>query len=145
MSANGDLLVGREALKAAKPRKRRAVKAPQPSEGQVVTSIINALKLYGCTCQVNPNEAMSRMAGRGMKILHTILGFPDLTVMSRDGRTAYLEVKAPGAKPRNAKDVLHWQRQADCRDMLTRMGHVAAQVRSIDDARDVLRAAGWRL
>jgi hypothetical protein len=139
-----DLHLGREPLDTAIPRGRRAkrVKAPQPSETQVVNAIRNRLALYGCLCQVNPNEAKSRN-GEGRKILGTILGFPDLTVIAPDGRVAFFEVKAPGAKPSGEKGRAHWARQAETRATLARMGHLAALVRSQDEAVDTLRAAGW--
>jgi hypothetical protein len=139
-----DLHLGREPIDTAMPRKRPA-KAPQPSETQVVNAIRNRLALHGIICQANPNEARSAAAGRGLKIRGTILGFPDLTVMSGDGRTAFLEVKAPGARPRNAKATAHWQRQAETRATLARMGHLTGLVRDQDEAVELLRQAGWRV
>ncbi|MFN7882823.1 MAG: VRR-NUC domain-containing protein, partial [bacterium] len=98
---------------------------------------------YGVLCQPNRNEARSAAVGRSAKILGTISGFPDLTVISSDGRTAYMEVKTPKAKPRNAKDVLHWKRQAETQEMLRRMGHKAEIVRSQDEAVALLQEWGW--
>ena len=121
----------------------RKPKAPQPSEMQVEAAIINCLIFYGVVCQPNRNEARSAAVGRSVKIKGTISGFPDLTVISSDGRTAYMEVKTPKAKPRNAKDVLHWQRQAETQEMLRRMGHNVAVVRSWDQALAALREWGW--
>jgi dihydroorotate dehydrogenase len=66
-------------------------------------------------------------------------------VISNDGRTAYLEVKTPTAKPRNAKDAAHWARQADTQAMLRRMGHDVAVVRSQDDAVLMLQEWGWNV
>jgi hypothetical protein len=54
-----------------------------------------------------------------------------------------MEVKTPTAKPRNAKDALHWQRQAETQAMLSRMGHYVAVVRSVDEALAALREWGW--
>jgi hypothetical protein len=137
-----DLLLGREPIDTAMPRKRqRASKAPKPSETAVVNAIRNRLALYGCVCQVNPNEAKSR-GGQGRKILGTISGFPDLTVVAPNGRVAFLEVKAPGAKPSGDKGRAHWDRQAETRATLARMGHVTALVRCQDEATQVLRNAG---
>jgi len=145
--SNVALLLGDEPLDTAIPSRRRAPKRRtlKVSEGTVVNAIKSRLALYGCLVQANPNEARSAAAGRGMKIRNTILGFPDLTVIGPDGRTAYLEVKAPGAKPKNEHDRAHWQRQADTRATLARMGHVTAMVRDQDEACAVLRAAGWRV
>ena len=55
----------------------------------------------------------------------------------------FMEVKTPIAKPRNAKDALHWQRQAETQEMLRRMGHYVAVVRSVDEALAALREWGW--
>jgi len=54
-----------------------------------------------------------------------------------------MEVKTPKAKPRNAKDVLHWKRQAETQEMLRRMGHKAEIVRSQDEAVALLQEWGW--
>ncbi len=121
----------------------RKPKAPQPSETQVESSIRNSFFLYGIICPPNRNEARSAAVGRSIKIKGTISGFPDLTVISSDGRVGFMEVKTPNAKPRNAKDVLHWQRQAETQAMLTRMGHSVAVVRSVDEALAALREWGW--
>ncbi len=124
-------------------RKPKAPRPPKISEQQVVDAIRSRLVLSGVLCQPNPNEARSAAAGRAVKIRGTIAGFPDLTVISNDGRTAYLEVKTPTAKPRNAKDAAHWQRQAETQAMLRRMGHDVAVVRSQDDAVTLLQEWGW--
>ena len=122
------------------PRKR---KAPEPSEKQIETAIGNRLFLSGVLCQKNPNEARSAAAGRALKIRGSISGFPDLTVISSDGRVGFLEVKTPNAKPRNEKDRLHWQRQADIQNALCRMKQNVAVVRSQDEAVEALKAWGW--
>ena len=119
------------------------MKAPKPSEKQVETAIRNRLFLSGVLCQKNPNEARSAAAGRALKIRGSISGFPDLTVISSDGRVGFLEVKTPNAKPRNEKDRLHWQRQADIQDLLRRMKQNVAVVRSQDEAVEALQAWGW--
>ena len=131
--------------RAAPERKRKpkAPRLPKVSEQQVVDAIRNRLVLSGVICQVNPNEARSAAAGRAVKIRGTIAGFPDLTVISNDGRTVYFEVKTPTAKPRNAKDAAHWARQSDTQAMLRRMGHDVAVVRSQDDAVLMLQEWGW--
>lgn len=122
---------------------KRKAKPAQPTEEQVETAIINRLIFYGVVCQPNRNEARSAAVGRSVKIRGTISGFPDLTVISSDGRTAYMEVKTPKAKPRNAKDAAHWQRQAETQEMLRRMGHNVAVVRSQDEAVEILKHWGW--
>jgi hypothetical protein len=129
----------------AAPERKRKPKAPQPSEQQVESSIRNSFFLYGIICPPNRNEARSAAVGRSIKIKGTISGFPDLTVISSDGRVGFMEVKTPIAKPRNAKDVLHWQRQAETQAMLSRMGHDVAVVRSQDDAVLMLQEWGWNV
>ncbi len=123
--------------------------APPPSETQVENSIRSRLQLHGCLVQKNPNEAMSKLTartkGRGTKIAGTIKGFPDLTVIGPEGRVAFLEVKKPGARPRDDRQKEHWATQDEIRETLIRKGHVAAQVRSQDEAVEFLRAQGWPL
>ena len=122
-----------------RPRKARA---PIPTEKAIASAIKSRLAFYGCLVQANPNEERSKRAGSARKIEHTISGFPDLTVIGRDGRIAFLELKRPGAKPTPSTQA-HWDRQAEVRDTLARMGHVAVIVRSQDDAFAVLQDAGW--
>jgi len=126
-------------------RNPKAPRKPKVSEQQVVDAIRSRLVLSGVICQVNSNEARSAAFKRAVKIRGTIGGFPDLTVISSDGRTAYLEVKTPTAKPRNAKDAAHWQRQAETQAMLRRMGHDVAVVRSQDEAVLLLQEWGWNV
>jgi len=139
----GHRLLAVGTVMTAAPKRKAPRKAPQPSEKQVETAIINRLMFYGVLCQPNRNEARSAAVGRSAKILGTISGFPDLTVISSDGRTAYMEVKTPKAKPRNAKDAAHWRRQADILASLRRMGHKAEIVRSQDEAVALLQEWGW--
>jgi hypothetical protein len=139
-AATARLLMGDEPP-ARKPRKARA---PRPSEAAVVIAIKARLALYGCLVLANPNEAGSAARGGGWHIRNTMLGFPDLTIIGPCGRTAFLEVKAPGAKPKPS-NLAHWQRQAEVRETLARMGHVTGLVRSQDEACDLLRGAGWKL
>lgn len=144
--SSADLLLGREPLDTTIPtaRRRKATK-PKVSEALVVNAIRSRLALYGCLVQVNPNEARSAVVGRASKIRGTISGFPDLTIISPDGLVAFLEVKAPGAKPTNAKAKEHWARQAEVRATLARMGQTVALVRDQDEACAVLRGAGWAI
>ena len=130
-------------LEIALPKRKAQRKAPEPREQQVVDAIKNRLFLCGVLCQPNPNEARSAALGRARKIRGTISGFPDLTVISSDGCTGFLEVKTPKAKPRNAKDAAHWKRQAETQEILCRMGHNVAVVRSQDEAVETLQAWGW--
>lgn len=141
-AATAALLMGDEPLEPA-ARPKRKTRATAPSEAAVVSAIKARLALYGCIVQANPNEARSALLGVGSKIRNTVTGFPDLTVIGPAGRAAFLEVKAPGARPRDAKQKAHWERQAEVREMLARMGHITGLVRSQDEAADMLRAAGW--
>lgn len=127
----------------APPKRKARPKTPKVSEKQVQDAIRNRLFLCGVLCQINPNEARSAAFRRALKIGGTVSGFPDLTVMSSDGRVGFLEVKTPNAKPRNEKDRLHWQRQADIQNVLRRMKQNVAVVRSQDEAVETLQAWGW--
>ena len=108
----------------------------RPDYGQVRPSRDHAVLLHA---PATDHAAL----GRARKIRGTISGFPDLTVISSDGRTGFLEVKTPNAKPRNAKDAAHWKRQAETQEMLCRMGHNVAVVRSQDEAVATLQSWGW--
>jgi hypothetical protein len=136
MSANAALLMGDEQIISSLPR---------ATEDEVVTSIVARLQMHGCIVQANPNEARSSAAGRGMKIKHTHLGFPDLTVIGPGGRVAFLEAKAPGVRPNNAKKRAHVERQGAVRAAIAGLGHTTGVVSGQDEAVALLRAAGWRL
>ena len=145
-SATADLLLGIEPLDGLPARRgrRRKLALPAPSEAQVENAVRHRLELYGCMCQANRNEARSAAEGRPMQIRGTHLGFPDLTVVAPSGgHVAFLEIKAPGAKPSGPMARAHWQRQAAIRAGLARRGCVVALVTSQDEAVAVLRAAGW--
>ncbi len=142
--ATADLLLGREPIDTAIPRKRqRAAKAPKPSETQVQNSIRHALVMWGCYVQVISNEARAAGAQRGVRTRGAISGHPDLLVLGPDGRSAHLEVKVPGWRP--SKNAAHHARQAETRERIARLGHITGIVTSIEETRDLLRAAGWPL
>lgn len=140
--SSADLLLGREPIATAIPRKRqRAGKAP--TEAQVQNSIRHALVMWGCYVQVISNEARAAGAQRGAVIRGAVSGHPDLLVLGPHGRSAHLEVKAPGWRP--SKSAAHHARQAETRERIARLGHVTGIVTSIDETRELLRAAGWPL
>lgn len=145
MSANGPLLVGDEPLdvflrtqrkrgrlvKAAKP-----AKPPRASERAIQMAIIDALRFSGVMAVHVPNagkrsgRAGVRLKGEGMRP-----GFPDLVCYGPGGAHALLEVKAEAGRLSPA--------QVECHEDLRRRGALVLVVRSVDEARDGLRAAGW--
>jgi hypothetical protein len=112
-------------------------KAPrQRPEAAVQIAIKNRLALYGCVCVSIPNEGKrSAIAGRAMKATGMMPGFPDLIVMQRPGRIAFLEVKAPKGRVSPAQERAH--------ELLDRLGFHVAVVRSQDEAVEQLRAWGF--
>lgn len=105
-------------------------------EAAIQRAIIARLKLSGIVCHHSPNAAKRTViGGRRIKQDGMITGWPDLTVVGREGLVAFLEVKAPGGRLSPA--------QADIRAMLFRMGHTYALVYSQDDAVTALQEWGW--
>jgi hypothetical protein len=113
-----------------------APKRKAQPEAAIQRAIIARLRLSGIVCHHSPNAAKrSVIGGRRVKQDGMITGWPDLTVVGPEGLVAFLEVKAPGGKPSPA--------QSEIGDMLTRMGHTWAEVRSQDEAVAVLQQWGW--
>ena len=111
--------------------KRRA----QP-EAAIQRAIIARLKLSGIVCHHSPNAAKRTViGGRHIKQDGMITGWPDLTVVGREGLVAFLEVKAPGGKLSEA--------QREIGAALCRMGHTWQVVRSQDEAVYWLQQWGW--
>ena len=113
------------------PPKRKA----QP-EAAIQRAIIARLKLSGIVCHHSPNAAKRTViGGRRIKQDGMITGWPDLTVVGREGLVAFLEVKTPRGKLSDA--------QTEIGQMLDYMGHTWAIVRSQDEAVAVLQQWGW--
>jgi hypothetical protein len=103
-------------------------------EAAIQRAIKTRLAFYGCLCVAVPNEGRrSALAGRAMKATGMLPGFPDLVVMQRPGRVAFLEVKAPEGRVSPA--------QAEAHETLRRLGFNVTVVRSHDEAVEALR--GW--
>ena len=113
-----------------------APKRKAQPEAAIQRAIIARLRLSGIVCHHSPNAAKrSVIGGRRVKQDGMITGWPDLTVVGREGLVAFLEVKAPGGKLSPA--------QREIGDMLARMGHTWAVVRSQEQAVTWLQAWGW--
>ena len=113
-----------------------APKRKAQPEAIIQRAIIARLRMSGIVCHHSPNAAKrSVIGGRRIKADGMITGWPDLTVVGQEGLVAFLEVKAPDGKPSPA--------QAEIGDMLARMGHLWAVVRSQDEAVAVLQQWGW--
>lgn len=123
-----------------------ATKAAPLSERDVQREIVGSLRRLGLRCVHVPNGAYlsgdgpararqwGAMLGDG-----AVAGFPDLLIMTGDGRTGFLEVKRPGKIP--ATD--HTRRQDSCRDALARDGFPVALVQSLDEALAAVTAWGF--
>ena len=105
-------------------------------EAAIQRAIIARLRMSGIVCHHSPNAAKrSVIGGRRVKQDGMITGWPDLTVVGPEGLVAFLEVKAPKGRLSDA--------QGEIGDMLARMGHLWAVVRSQDEAVTWLQAWGW--
>ena len=76
--------------------------------------------------------ARDSKSGAMMKRLGALAGMPDLMVLLPQGRSLWIEVKADRSHPSKS--------QTEIRSRLFDLGHHYVIVRSVDDARDVLRA-----
>jgi len=113
-----------------------APKRKAQPEAAIQRAIIARLKLSGIVCHHSPNAAKrSVIGGRRIKADGMIAGWPDLTVVGREGLVAFLEVKAPGSKLSPA--------QGEIGMMLIHMGHTWAEVRSQGEAVAALKKWGW--
>ena len=113
-----------------------APKRKAQPEAAIQRAIIARLRMSGIVCHHSPNAAKrSVIGGRRVKQDGMITGWPDLTVVGREGLVAFLEVKAPGGKLSPA--------QSEIGEMLARMGHTWAVVRSQEQAVTWLQAWGW--
>ena len=116
------------------------MKAPVPKERAVQRAIISALRAAGYRVVHIPNggayhgdiAARARMA-IAKRMDGEVAGFPDLLVMSRDGRAGFLEVKRPGGKA--------GERQFVCHAVLAADGFPVAVVNDAAVALDLVR--GW--
>ena len=113
-----------------------APKRKAQPEAAIQRAIIARLRMAGIVCHHSPNAAKrSVIGGRRVKQDGMITGWPDLTVVGREGLVAFLEVKAPGGKLSPA--------QGEIGMMLIHMGHTWAEVRSQDEAVLILHEWGW--
>ena len=127
--------IGRRLLAVGTVMTAAPKRKAQP-EAAIQRAIIARLRMSGIVCHHSPNAAKrSVIGGRRIKADGMITGWPDLTVVGPEGLVAFLEVKAPGGKLSPA--------QSEIGDMLTRMGHTWAVVRSQDEAVATLQSWGW--
>jgi hypothetical protein len=104
------------------------------TERAIQISIRNRLALHGVIALHIPNAGRrSPVTGRRLRTEGMIAGAPDLICICPDGRTAWLEVKAPGGRVS--------ERQAEFHSLLTRLGHRIAVVTDQDQA--VARLREW--
>jgi hypothetical protein len=112
------------------------MKLPRASERAIQIAIKNRLALHGVVALHVPNEGRrSVVAGRRLRDEGMIAGAPDLICICPDGRTAWLEVKAPGGRVS--------ERQAEFHALLQRLGHRIAVVTDQDQAVSRLREWGY--
>jgi len=110
------------------------MKPTRAPERAIQIAIRNRLALYGVVALHIPNAGRrSVVAGRRLRDEGMIAGAPDLICICPNGRTAWLEVKAPGGRVSD--------RQAAFHAMLTRLGHRVAVVTDQEEA--VARLREW--
>jgi hypothetical protein len=124
------------------------MKAPPLTERAVQRSIVFGLWRMGFVCHHSPNG--SHLAGdrvarakqvAALKRDGMVPGWPDLTVLGSaygpgKGQVGFLEVKAERG------GVTSPEQQA-CHELLERVGHRVAVVRSLDEVLAALRGWGW--
>jgi hypothetical protein len=125
-------------------RRRRIGKrvAAQPSERTIQRGIVKALRAMGIMVHHSPNASQlggDRFArvkqAAVLKADGMMAGWPDLTLIDRDGEVAFLEIKAPGG-------VLEPSQEALLPKMRARRARVAV-VMSLDEALAELKRWGW--
>lgn len=116
------------------------MKAPSPTERGVQRAIISALRASGYRVVHIPNggayhgDIASRVRMAIAKRMDgEVAGFPDLLVMTHDGRSGFLEVKRPGGKA--------GEHQLACHALLAADGFPVAVVNDAAVALDLVR--GW--
>jgi hypothetical protein len=137
--SNADVLLGREPLDTAVPRKRqRTAKAPAASERSIQIAIRDALRWHGIRSQHSANEGRrSAVMGRRLKQEGMRPGWPDLKIWKpgTPPLVGYLECKAAKGRISPA--------QEECIASLRADGFPVEVVRSVDEALAAIRAWGW--
>ncbi len=114
-----------------------AARLPGPREDVVQAAILQWLRLVLPDADVThvPNGGLrGKREAAKLKWLGVVPGVPDLVVILPEGRTVWLEVKRTGTYPTPEQRALHARWRG--------LGHTVAVVRSVEDARAALDAAG---
>lgn len=118
------------------PGRTKKRKLPRAPERGIQIAIRQRLQFHGIVCVAIPNAGKrSIIQARLMKAEGMMTGFPDMIVLGKQGRVGFMEVKAADGRLSTA--------QEDCLDMLCRMGHNVAVVRSQDEAMAAVKRWGW--
>lgn len=108
-------------------------------EDALQSSVVDYLRFVAPDCVTfavpNGGKRNKREAGR-LKAAGVLAGVPDLVVVA-PGQVIFMELKAPKEYAKKHQIEIH--------ERLRAFGHTVAIVRSIDDARNTLRACGVRL
>ena len=110
-----------------------ALPASAKLEKHLQKDIMNAIRAHGLWVVKVEVQGSIQRTGAGTAVLRPsqLAGFPDLLVIGPEGTTAWLEVKTPKGRTSALQD----GRLA----RLSQLGHVAAVVRSVDQALAVLK------
>jgi hypothetical protein len=119
------------AILATSRGKRRRQRTP---EGDVKRAIVDGCKLRGWPLlRFNSGGARVPGAGGRMRVMRfSFDGCPDLAILRADGKTLWVEVKAPGGKLRPA--------QAAFRDLCARHGVPWVEARAWEDVEKAMEA-----
>jgi hypothetical protein len=134
---------GAAAVTAKKPRDPKATSKPLEMDGQ--KAVVDWLRKCGCITSRNINELRAdekdpiKRARFWMALLRSgcTKGFPDLTAITQDGRTIYVEMKRAGARPSDYQAALH--------AVLVARGAVVVWGTDIWSVQEALRAQGVAL
>lgn len=108
-------------------------KAPRASEADLQRAVYDLLDCYTPRGLVwrRVNSGMAQVGRHWVRLAP--LGTPDICGHMPDGRALYIELKAPDAKPTNAKDKIRWEAQREFREQAASCGCVAFQARTVNE------------
>jgi hypothetical protein len=126
-------MANRNTFETLLDRRKRGANA----ESTLQRAIVQTLRMHGLLVIRVPGQGVLRNGGTPAAFMtrSEMAGFPDLLVLGRRGLTAWLEVKTETGR------LSPLQRQTI--ETLSRLGHIAAVVRSPESALAVLREHGF--
>lgn len=123
------------------------MKAPVPKERAIQRQIVSGLRAMGLRVvrvgnggEHKGTEEQRIRRAMAKRMDGEVAGFPDLLIMTRDGRAGFLEVKRPSG---SMGDRAHLERQAVCHAILAEDHFPVAVARTFDEAVEHVTAWGF--